>query len=140
MRALVVGAGGVGSAVAPIAARRDFFERMVFADIDPARAGTAAARGDDRFGSAQLDASDPAAIAELARTERCDVILNATDPRFNPQIFQGAFDAGCAYLDMAMTLSKPGGERLGDAQFAQAERWEERGLLALVGIGVEPGL
>ena len=140
MRVLVVGSGGVGSAVAPIAARRDFFQRMVFADIDPARARAAAARGDDRFGSAQLDASDSAAIAGLANEERCDVILNATDPRFNPPIFQGAFDAGCTYLDMAMTLSKPGGERLGDAQFAEAERWEERGLLALVGIGVEPGL
>jgi saccharopine dehydrogenase-like NADP-dependent oxidoreductase len=140
MRALVVGSGGVGSAVAPIAARREFFERILFTDIDPARAAAAAARGDDRFGSARLDASDPTAIAELARAERCDVILNATDPRFNPPIFQAAFDAGCTYLDMAMTLSKPGGERLGDAQFAESEGWRERGLLALVGIGVEPGL
>ena len=140
MRVLVVGSGGVGSAVAPIAARRDFFERLVFADIDAGRAAAAAGRGDDRFGSAQLDASDMAAIADLAGAERCDVILNATDPRFNPPIFQAAFDAGCTYLDMAMTLSKPGAERLGDAQFAQADRWRERGQLALVGIGVEPGL
>ncbi len=42
---------------------------------------------------------------------------------------------------MAMTLSSPAtGEKLGDAQFAVAGRWEEAGLLALVGIGVEPGL
>ena len=42
---------------------------------------------------------------------------------------------------MAMTLSDAqAGVKLGDAQFAQAERWEEAGLLALVGIGVEPGL
>jgi len=139
VRILVVGAGGVGSAVAPIAARRDFFERIVFADLDPARAA-AAAEADERFASAQLDASDAAAIAELATVERCDAILNATDPRFNPPIFQAAFEAGCTYLDMAMTLSKPGGERLGDLQFAQDDRWQERGLLALVGIGVEPGL
>jgi saccharopine dehydrogenase (NAD+, L-lysine-forming) len=39
-----------------------------------------------------------------------------------------------------MSLSRPGGEKLGDLQFAQEERWRERGLLALVGIGVEPGL
>ena len=139
MRILVVGAGGVGSAVAPIAARRGFFERIVFADIDANRAAAAAAR-DGRFGSAELDASDAAAIAALARAERCDVILNATDPRFNPAIFEAAFAAGCTYLDMAMTLSKPGGERLGDLQFAQDDLWRERGLLALVGIGVEPGL
>jgi hypothetical protein len=32
MRVLVVEAGGVGAAVASVALRRDFFERMVFAD------------------------------------------------------------------------------------------------------------
>ncbi len=141
MRVLVVGTGGVGSAVAPIAARRDFFERIVFSDLDPARPQALVDRlEDDRFGAAQLDASDAAAIAELARTEKCDAILNAADPRFNPPIFQAAFDAGCTYLDMAMTLSDREGTKLGDLQFAQEAAWRERGLLALVGIGVEPGL
>ena len=75
-------------------------------------------------------------------------MLNACDPRLNPPIFDGAFAAGCTYLDMAMHLSKPHPERpyeetgvkLGDAQFAVADRWEAKGQLALVGIGVEPGL
>jgi saccharopine dehydrogenase (NAD+, L-lysine forming) len=141
VRALIVGTGGVGSAVTPIAARRDFFERIVFSDLDPTRPQALVDRlGDDRFGAAQLDASDAAAIAELARSERCDVILNAADPRFNPPIFQAAFEAGCTYLDMAMTLSDREGTKLGDLQFAQEGAWKERGLLALVGIGVEPGL
>jgi saccharopine dehydrogenase-like NADP-dependent oxidoreductase len=141
VRVLVVGTGGVGSAVAPIAARRDFFERIVFSDLDPARPRALVDRlGDDRFGAAQLDASDAAAIAELARGEKCDAILNAADPRFNPPIFQAAFDAGCTYLDMAMTLSDRAGTKLGDLQFAQEAAWRERGLLALVGIGVKPGL
>ncbi|HEU5373685.1 MAG TPA: saccharopine dehydrogenase C-terminal domain-containing protein [Gaiellaceae bacterium] len=141
MRVLVVGTGGVGSAVAPIAARRDFFERIVFSDLDPGRPQALVDRlGDDRFGAAQLDASDAGAIAELARAERVDAILNAADPRFNPPIFQAAFDAGCTYLDMAMTLSDRHGTKLGDLQFAQEAEWRERELLALVGIGVEPGL
>jgi Saccharopine dehydrogenase and related proteins len=63
-------------------------------------------------------------------------------------IFTGAFDAGATYLDMALSLSEPHpeepygepGVKLGDAQFARADAWEERGLLALVGMGVEPGL
>ena len=145
---LVVGAGGVGAATAAVAARRGFFERFVLADIDAARAERAAAPLGARGGSAQLDASDPSAIAELARSERADAILNACDPRFNPPIFEAAFDAGCTYLDMAATLSRPHPERpysevgvmLGDEQFADAHRWEDAGLLALVGIGVEPGL
>ncbi|MDX6438668.1 MAG: saccharopine dehydrogenase L-lysine forming [Gaiellaceae bacterium] len=142
MRVLVVGAGGVGAAVAAVAQRRGFFERMVFADVDEARARRSVEpHGDERFDSAVVDASDASAIAALARAEGADTILNAVDPRFNPPIFQAAFDAGCTYLDMAMTLSDAeAGVKLGDAQFAQAGRWEEAGLLALVGIGVEPGL
>ena len=136
-----MGTGGVGSAVAPIAARRDFFERIVFADLDETRPRALVDRlGDGRFGAARVDASDGAAVAALARTERCDVVLNAADPRFNPPIFQAAFDAGCTYLDMAMTLSRTDGTKLGDEQFAQDALWRERGQLALVGIGVEPGL
>ncbi len=149
MKILVLGAGGVGAAVGAVARRRDFVERLVLADVSEARARAAAERtGDARFSGIALDASDAAAIAAAARAHEADAILNAVDPRFNPQIFEAAFEAGCTYLDMAMTLSEPHPERpyeetgvkLGDAQFAQHDRWAERGLLALVGIGVEPGL
>src|ERR671925_1000199 len=149
MRILVVGAGGVGSALAPIAARRDFFEHIVFADHDEARARRVGGRyGDGRFSPARVDASDPAAVAELARASKVDAILNAVDPRFVMPIFEGAFEVGTTYLDMAMSLSKPhpdrpneeAGVKLGDEQFARAGEWEERGQLALVGIGVEPGM
>ena len=43
MRVLLVGAGGVGSAFTKIAARRDFIESLVVADIDAGRATAAAA-------------------------------------------------------------------------------------------------
>ena len=74
--------------------------------------------------------------------------MNAVDPVFNMPIFDGAFAAGADYLDMAMSLSKPHpdapyektGVKLGDDQFAVADQWEQAGRLALVGIGVEPGL
>jgi saccharopine dehydrogenase (NAD+, L-lysine forming) len=136
----VIGAGGVGAAVAAVARRRSFFERLVLADVDAARAQAAAA-GDERMSGVAIDAGDADAIADLARAEKADAILNAVDPRFNPPIFEAAFAAGCTYLDMAMTLSNAAtGEKLGDAQFAQAGRWEEAGRLALVGVGVEPGL
>ena len=145
MRILVIGSGGVGSAVAAIARRRGFFERMVLADLSADRAQAAAPVDDDRFGSAQVDASDAAAIVELARAERADVILNACDPWLNPPIFAAALEAGCTYLDMAMTLSgrhpeKPfelPGVMLGDEQFEAAGRWEQAGQLALVEIGRE---
>ncbi len=149
MRILVVGSGGVGAAMAMIARRRSFFDRVVMADIDPGRARAAAERaGDPRFTSTRLDASDRAEVAACATAHGCDVVVNAADPRFVPPIFGGALDAGATYLDMAMSLSSPHPERpyeetgvkLGDAQLAQGSTWEERGQLALVGMGVEPGL
>jgi len=138
MKVLVVGTGGVGTAVAAVAQRRDFFERITFADLDPARPQALVDRLDDsRFGAAQVDASDAGSVAALAR--HADVVLNATDPRFNLPVFEAALESRCTYLDMAMSLSGPG-VMLGDEQFAQHDRWVDAGLLALVGIGVEPGL
>ena len=150
MRILLVGAGGVGSAVVPIAARRDFFEGMVVADYDQGRAERAIARlgGDSRFVAARVDASDAAAVEALAREHGSTHVLNAVDPRFVMPIFDGAFAAGASYMDMAMSLSRPDAEapyertgvKLGDEQFAKASAWQAAGRLALVGMGVEPGL
>src|SRR6478609_9964587 len=147
MRILLVGAGGVGSAFAAIAARRDFFEAVVVADYDVARAEKAAAQ-DERYAAAQIDASSAGAVAALCREHRITHVMNAVDPVFNMSIFDGAFEAGADYLDMAMSLSRPHptapyeqtGVKLGDEQFAVADRWVSAGRLALVGIGVEPGL
>ncbi|TKV62291.1 ATP-binding protein [Nakamurella flava] len=149
MRVLVVGAGGVGGAIAVIAARRPFHELVVMADYDPVRAAAAvAATGDDRFVAAQVDATDATAVVDLLRRHRCDVLVNATDPRFVMPLFRAALSAGVDYLDMAMSLSHPHpqhpyaqtGVKLGDEQFALAGEWERAGRLALVGMGVEPGL
>ncbi len=149
MRIMVVGTGGVGSAFAPIAARRDFYEHIVFTDIDASRARRVAERygSGGKFSAAELDASDGSQVAEAARAHGCDVVLNAADPRFVMPIFRGALEAGANYVDMAMSLSESHperpheqtGKKLGDDQFAMSDLWQERGLLALVGLGVEPG-
>jgi saccharopine dehydrogenase-like NADP-dependent oxidoreductase len=51
-------------------------------------------------------------------------------------------------MDMAMTLSQPHPEqpfskpgiKLGDYQFERSKQWEAKGILAIVGNGVEPGM
>ena len=95
MRILVVGSGGVGAAFAPIAARRDFYERIVFADHHEDRGRSVVERydkGTGRFSAATVDASDPTAITELCRVEGITHVLNAVDPRFVMPIFTGAFE------------------------------------------------
>ena len=148
MRILVVGTGGVGSAFAAIVARRSFLEHCALADYDHARpAAVADSLEDGRFSAHRIDASSREAVVDLIRVTRPDAVLNAVDPVFNVPIFDACFQAGVTYLDMAMTLSEPHPERpfeltgvkLGDYQFERAPEWEDKGLLALVGIGVEPG-
>ncbi|HWR85455.1 MAG TPA: saccharopine dehydrogenase C-terminal domain-containing protein [Rhodoglobus sp.] len=154
MRILLVGAGGVGDAIAKIAARRDFFETMIVSDYDLSRAERTIAWLDGRdenrgrFVPARIDASDPENVAAVAREHGATHVMNAVEPKFVPTIFAGALAAGADYLDMAMSLSEPHptdpyaqtGVKLGDDQFAQAPDWERAGRLALVGMGVEPGL
>ncbi|MGZ8717655.1 MAG: saccharopine dehydrogenase family protein [Aeromicrobium sp.] len=149
MRILLIGAGGVGSAFAAIAARRDFFESVVVADYVLASAEKAVASlGDPRFTAAQIDASSADQVEALARRSGATHVVKAVDPRFVIPVFNGAFAAGADYLDMAMSLSQRHPERpyeevgvkLGDEQFAVAGDWEAAGRLALVGMGVEPGM
>ncbi len=150
MRVLVVGAGGVGAAFASIAQHRPAFERVSLADVSATRAHDVVAKlGEaDRFSAERVDASDREALVKLIERLRPDAVLNACDPRFNEPIFDAAFQARTTYLDMAMTLSHPHPQRphelpgvmLGDVQLARHEQWEQAGVLALVGIGVEPGL
>lgn len=148
MRILLVGAGGVGTAITGIAARREFFDHMVVADYDLSRARAAVAPLGPRFTAVRADAADREAITGLLRDHRCDVLLNATDPRFVMPLFEAALASGAHYLDMAMSLSRPHPERpyeevgvkLGDEQFARDDDWRRAGRLALVGMGVEPGM
>jgi saccharopine dehydrogenase-like NADP-dependent oxidoreductase len=140
----------VGAAFATIAQHRAAFEQVILADLALERAQAAAdGLGEpDRFAAELLDASNQAELVDLMRRVKPDAVLNATDPRFNEPIFNAAFEARVTYLDMAMTLSHPNperpyelpGELLGERQLARHEEWESAGLLALVGIGVEPGM
>ncbi|MBK8730671.1 MAG: saccharopine dehydrogenase NADP-binding domain-containing protein [Dermatophilaceae bacterium] len=154
MRILMIGAGGVGDAAAKIAGERRFFDTFVVADYDLERARRTVAavreRGEKeiRFHAAQVDASDPEDVAGLIRMVGATHVLNAVDPRFVMPIFRGCLAAGANYFDMAMSLSqrhptepfsKPH-VKLGDEQFAMADEWEAADRLALLGIGVEPGL
>jgi saccharopine dehydrogenase-like NADP-dependent oxidoreductase len=150
MRVLLVGVGTVGEAIARMARDRDWCELMVLADYDVDRAAALQRElGDEaRFPVERIDARDGEAVAELARRHRADLVMNSVDPRFVMPLFEGALRAGVNYMDMANSLSRPHPERpyelpgvkLGDEQLARADEWEAAGRLALIGMGMDPGL
>ncbi len=150
MKVLLVGVGGVGEAIAVMAAKRSWLELMVLADYNKNRAEEVQAKVNDktRFPVEFVDANKQDMIVTLAKKYKVDLIMNACDPSFNIPIFDAAYEAGCNYMDMAMTLSEPHpsdpqnkcGIKLGDYQFERADKWKQKGILALLGLGVEPGM
>jgi saccharopine dehydrogenase (NAD+, L-lysine-forming) len=150
MKVLMVGVGGVGEAMVMIAKPHQWVEQVVLADYNLKRAKEVQAKlGDDkRFPAEMVDASHQEQLEALAKKYQVDLVMNACDPVFNKPIFEAAFNCGCNYMDMAMTLSEAHptdpfnqcGVKLGDYQFERAKQWEEKGLLAVVGMGVEPGM
>jgi len=149
MRALVIGAGGVGSAIANIASRKSFITELVIADYDASKAHAVTQKiQDPRFTSVEVDAGDLAALEGLIKKVNPDVVINAVDPRFVMNIFNAAKNAGVNYMDMALSLSiahptdpfNKVGVKLGDDQFAQHDQWLSQGNYALIGIGIEPGM
>jgi saccharopine dehydrogenase-like NADP-dependent oxidoreductase len=150
MKILLVGTGGVGEAIARIAKDRPWVEQVVLTDYSRARIQEVQKKLGDpkRFPIEWIDASKQESIEALAKKYQVDLVMNACDPSFNVPIFEAAYNAGCTYMDMAMTLSEPNPEKpyeqcgikLGDYQFERAKKWEQKGLMALLGLGVEPGM
>ena len=149
MKALVIGAGGVGRAIVNIASRKSFITEMVVADRTLSRAEEAVSRVKDaRFSAAEVNAAELEDIRALIRKVKPDVVINAVDPRFVMPIFLSCEIENTNYIDMAMSLSRPHphypntetGVKLGDEQFARDWNWGERQIYALVGMGIEPGM
>ena len=150
MRVLLVGAGMVGEAIAKVAADPDWLEHMLVTDYDLDRANYVVNSIDHggKYEAHQIDASSAERVAHVANDHGIDLVMNAVDPQFVMPIFNGALAAGVDYMDMATSLSQPHpdkpfeapGVKLGDEQFAKAAEWEQAGRLALVGMGMDPGL
>jgi len=149
MKILVLGVGGVGEAFSIMAYGKSWVESLVLADYNLERATQVAnSLNSSKVISAFVNANDRKSIVDLIKKHKIDLTLNACDPRLNPSIFDACFEANSIYVDMALTLSKPHSEQpytipgvpLGSYQFSKAEEWKKKGLLALIGMGVEPGL
>lgn len=150
MKVLLVGVGGVGEAIAVMAKPCKWVDLVVLADynLDRAKEVQKKLRDPKRFPVEWIDAGKQDLVEALARKYQVDLIMNACDPVYNEPIFDAAYNTNCNYMDMAMTLSTPHskkpfekcGVKLGDYQFERAKDWEKKGLLCVVGLGVEPGM
>ncbi len=121
MRILLVGAGGVGTAFARIAARRPFAD-LIVADYDLSRAQRRRGRQGQLPGG---PAGRPGRGRHRGAAGRA--LLRRADERHRPALracplFGAALQAGTHYLDMAMSLSRPHPQRAVRADRRQARR------------------
>jgi len=154
MKVLLLGAGAVGEAYAVLTNKADpagqWLEKLVVADFNLDRAKEVADRigGGKRFPAVRVDAGNQDQVAGVALEYGIDLILNGCPQNFDETVFDAAWEAGCNYMDMAMTLSEKHptepysqvGVMLGDYQFARHKEWEAKGLLGLLGMGIDPGV
>lgn len=139
MRVLLIGVGGVGEAIAKVGRDRPWLEEMVLADYDLERARIVQQQleNPNKYPIEKIDARDQSQVLHLARKYRADLIMNSVSNFYNNTIFDAAYDAGCTYLDMAMSDD---GANMGSYQWNQAKKWEDKGLLAILGNGMDPGV
>jgi saccharopine dehydrogenase (NAD+, L-lysine forming) len=154
MRVLQIGVGGVGESVAVLGKLRDprgeWLERLVLADYDEARAARVASKLGDaaRFPWTKVDARDPASVQALIAEHKPDLLMNLVEPKYNPGLMDVALACGVHYMDTGSVSSEPHptdpynqiGVLLGERQWCKKRQWDESGLMAMLGFGVEPGM
>jgi len=128
----VIGAGGVGQVIAGHLARAKEATVKV-GDIDRSRLREVSEASGGRVSTVRLDADDPDQVGPFLRGS--NVVINASHPRFNKLIMRQALKKRVHYIDLA-------GYSPTDifAQMKQHAKWKKDGLVAILGMGEDPGL
>ena len=137
---MVLGAGGVGTVVAKGLQRIPAVDSILVADLSLERAETLVQTlQDPRAHAMKVNAADSAAVAKAI--QGCKIVIHAGIPRFNPFVMEACLQAGSHYIDMASDgpVDIPGVVTV-QSQLAYNERFKEKGLLALLCIGSDPGV
>lgn len=140
---VIVGAGAQGNVICGVLSRAPEIGRILLADLDLERAAEVARYVDSaKIEVQRADASNKAQLVELFTKGRYDLVVNATLPAFNRQVLEATLEAGANYLDMASNemLVERDGKRVLVEQLEYAERFEDKGLTAIILAGGDSGL
>jgi len=134
MKALVLGAGGMGRYAARTAAGFEFVDELVVADLDETTACRFAEELDGPTRGERVDVTDDADLARVM--DGVSVVLNTVGPffRLGPPVLRAAIRAGCHYLDINDDWEST------EAMLAMADQARQRGVTAVIGMGASPGM
>ena len=142
---LIIGAGGVGKVVAHKCAQlKDVFSDILLASRTKSRCDEIAKEVFELQGvqlkTAALDADDATNTEKLINEFRPALVLNVALPYQDLAIMDACLKAGVPYLDTANYEPPDTAKFEYHWQWAYRERFEQAGLMALLGSGFDPGV
>jgi len=140
-RVLIIGAGGVGGVVAHKCAQvPQVFADIVLASRNLAKCNAVAAQLGRPVRTELVDADDPKQVAALIRKVQPDLVLHVALPYQDLAIMEACLETGVDYLDTANYEPPDVAKFEYHWQWAFRERFAQRGIMALLGCGFDPGV
>ncbi len=144
-RVLIVGAGGVGGVVAHKCAQvPEVFSEITLASRTLSRCEKIQREVKELSGRhidiAQLDADDVGATTAFLKKLKPELLINVALPYQDLPLMDACLAAGVPYLDTANYEPKDVAKFEYKWQWAYRERYQQAGLMALLGSGFDPGV
>jgi saccharopine dehydrogenase (NAD+, L-lysine-forming) len=145
-KVLIIGAGGVGRVVAyKCAQHRDVFGDIMLASRTKKKCDAIAdsiyqAYGGRKIKTARLDADQVEQTIALLKKFQPDLVINVALPYQDLPIMDACLEMGVNYMDTANYEPKNVAKFEYSWQWAYQERYEKKGIMALLGCGFDPGV
>lgn len=144
-KVLIIGAGGVGQVVVYKCAQHpEIFTQIMLASRTQSKCDTIAAAIQKKYGvhiqTAQVDADNVAETVALIRSFGPDLVLNVALPYQDLPIMDACLETGVNYMDTANYEPKEEAKFEYSWQWAYQDRFREKGIMALLGSGFDPGV
>ena len=142
---LIIGAGGVSQvATVKCAMNSDVFKNITLASRTKSKCDAIAKFIKDRLGvqinTAQIDADDTAAVVELIKQTKADLLLNVALPYQDLTLMDACVKAGIPYIDTANYEHPDTAKFEYKLQWAKDGDFKNAGTMALLGSGFDPGV
>lgn len=142
---LIIGAGGVGSVTAHKCAQLpECFNNIVLASRTPSKCDAIAASIKARTGreieTATLDADNVSETVALIERVKPDLLVNLALPYQDLPLMDACLATGVDYLDTANYEPPDEAKFEYKWQWAYEDRFKEKGIMALLGSGFDPGV
>ncbi|MEM7673146.1 MAG: saccharopine dehydrogenase NADP-binding domain-containing protein, partial [Verrucomicrobiota bacterium] len=138
---LIIGAGGVGGVVTHKCAQvPEVFERIILASRTVAKCDAIAAQIGREIETAQVNADHVTELVELIQRVNPDLLINVALPYQDLTIMEACLETGVPYLDTANYEPPETAKFEYKWQWAYHDRFKDKGLLALLGSGFDPGV